>query len=51
MLAGQPDSFSWPRTITADFLASESSDRGSAARAALRQILNKPLAQLLGQTG
>jgi hypothetical protein len=46
MLAGDPDSFSW---IAANILASESSDHGSAARAAPRQILNKPQAQLLGQ--
>jgi hypothetical protein len=46
MLAGDPDSFGW---ITATILVSESSDRGSAARAAPRQILNKPQAQLLGQ--
>jgi hypothetical protein len=49
MLAGDPDSFSWPRVITANVLGSESCDRSSAARAALRQIPNKPRAQLLGQ--
>jgi hypothetical protein len=51
MLAGESDSFSWPRSITANILVSESSDRHSAARAAFRQILNKPRAQLLGQAG
>jgi hypothetical protein len=48
MLAGEPDSFSWPRNITADISVSESSDRGSAARAARRQLFSKPQAQLLG---
>jgi hypothetical protein len=49
MLAGGPDSFSWPRSSTASILVSGSSDRGSAARAALRQTLSKPPAQQLGQ--
>jgi hypothetical protein len=49
MLAGEPDSFSCPVGITANILASESSGRGSAARAAFRQIPTKPHAQLLGQ--
>jgi hypothetical protein len=49
MLAGEPDSSSWPRSSTASIWAPESSDRGSAARTALCQILNKPRAQLLGQ--
>jgi hypothetical protein len=49
MLAGEPDPFSWPGSITGSMLASESSDRGSAARATLRQIPNKPQAQLLGR--
>jgi hypothetical protein len=49
MLAGEPDSCSWPRSITANILDSESKDRGSAARAALRQTPNKPQAQLLCQ--
>jgi hypothetical protein len=51
MLAGEPDSFSWPRSITANILVPDSSDRHSAARAALSQIRNKPRAQLLGQAG
>jgi hypothetical protein len=38
MLAGEPDPFSWPRSIAANILASESSHRASAARAAFRQI-------------
>jgi hypothetical protein len=42
MLAGEPDPFSWPRSITGNMLASESGDRGSAARSTLRQIPNKP---------
>jgi hypothetical protein len=42
MLAGELDSFSWPLSITANILVSKSSDRGSAARAAPRQILDKP---------
>jgi hypothetical protein len=46
MLAGEPDSFSGPRS---NIFVSESSDGGSAARAALRQIFNKPQAQPLGQ--
>jgi hypothetical protein len=49
MLAGEPDVFSWPRGITANVLVPESSNRGSAARAARREILNKPQVQLLGQ--
>jgi hypothetical protein len=49
MLSGGPDPFSSPRSITASILGFESSDRGSAARAALYQIRNKPEAQLLGQ--
>jgi hypothetical protein len=48
MLSGEPDSFSRPRSITTNILASESSDRGPAARAATREILSKPQAQLLG---
>jgi hypothetical protein len=48
MLAGEPDSFSWPRSNTS---VSESSDGGSAARAAPRHMLNKPQAQLLRQAG
>jgi hypothetical protein len=47
MLAGEPDSFIWPRS---SILVSESSDGGSAARAVLRHILNNQTpAQLLGQ--
>jgi hypothetical protein len=46
MLAGEPDFSSWPRS---NILVSDSSDGGSAARAAPRQTLNKPQAQLLGQ--
>jgi hypothetical protein len=39
MLAGEPDFSSWPRS---NILVSDSSDGGSAARAAPRQTLNKP---------
>jgi hypothetical protein len=39
MLAGEPDSCSWLRS---NILVSESSDGGSAARAAPRQILTNP---------
>jgi hypothetical protein len=46
MLAGEPESFSWPRS---DMLVSEPGEGGSAARAAPRQTPNKPQAQLLAQ--
>jgi hypothetical protein len=46
LLAGEPDSYSWAGI---NILVSEAGDGGSAARAGLRQILDKPRAQRLGQ--